>query len=868
MRAPARLLPVLLLPAFAGGLLPGQRALDADTFAARRAHWAWQPLAAPAPPGDPAAHPVDAFVDAGLAAAGLSRSPPAAPAVQLRRLWFDLVGLPPPPDEVRRFTAEPSDAAWARAVDALLASPHFGERQARRWLDLVRYAETLGHEYDFAVPNAWRYRDYVIRAVDDDVPYDVFVREHLAGDLMRPPRRDAHGNDESVQATASWWFAEQTHSPVDAAQHQADRIDNQVDVFGKAVLGLTVACARCHDHKFDAITAADYYALSGFVQSARYVQAPLRPLDVHGDDYARALHAQRALASAWAESAAGAGWPPFAAAPPARWQPDAGLPPLRPGERRIAGVDGDGGGWLVTNDGFGPAPWSGPFCPDPDAANPQLFVLPGPFWHSGAAGARREGTLATATFQLDDRYLHVRVAGQDGRVVVVVDGFHLVRDPIYGSLHRTVNDPNAHWLTFDVGAFGGRPAFVQVVDQRAHDLADPRRERGSYPERAWIAVQTVLASPHADPPAAAEVLPLPPPGWDRPPAPVRAALAAAAAAAAALPVSPTLPAMADGTGRDGAVFVRGDHRRPGEPAPRRYLQALAGTAPCATGPGSGRMALADAVFADPALPARVFVNRIWHVLFGRGLVRSVDNLGALGDRPSHPELLDWLARDAIAHCWSRKHVLRRIATSATYRQDSRQRAAAAEADPDNVLLHRQHVRRLDAESVRDSVLAVSGRLDARRYGPPVELPAEVLVEARGRPKHSGPLDGDGRRSVYLAVRRNFLSPMLQAFDQPTPFATVGARPVSNVPAQALALANDPFVHAMCRRWAERLLADSAVPAAGRLDAAYLAAFARAPDPAERRRCGDFLAAHGGEPAAAWADLLHALLNTTEFVYLR
>lgn len=255
-----------LLAAAALSQIPGPVG-DQEFQRRRTAHWAWQPLATTAPPAT--GHPVDAFVDAALRRAGLARSPAAPLAAQLRRLWFDLAGLPPPPEAVARFVADGSDAAWEREVDALLASPHFGEVQARHWLDLVRYAETLGHESDFEVPNAWRYRDYVIRACDHDVPYDQFVREHLAGDLLAPPRRDAAGNNESVQATAAFWFVEQTHSPVDAQQHQADRIDNQLDVLGKAMLGLTVGCARCHDHKFDPISQRDYYALAGIFRSTK-----------------------------------------------------------------------------------------------------------------------------------------------------------------------------------------------------------------------------------------------------------------------------------------------------------------------------------------------------------------------------------------------------------------------------------------------------------------------------------------------------------------------------------------------------------------------------------------------------------------------
>ncbi|MFY9342932.1 MAG: DUF1549 domain-containing protein, partial [Planctomycetota bacterium] len=539
LRLPARTLLIaagaVVLARPATAQVPGP--IGQAEFERRTSHWAWQPLQEVAPPA--AGHQVDAFVDARLRAQGLQRSPPAAPHQQLRRLWFDLVGLPPSPAVVAAFVRDPSDAAWLAAVRDLLASPHFGECQARHWLDLVRYAETLGHEYDFEIPNAWRYRDYVIRACNGDVPYDQFVREHLAGDLLPEPRRDAQGNNESVQATAAFWFVEQTHSPVDAGQHQADRIDNQVDVLGKSLLGMTVACARCHDHKFDAIRASDYYALAGFVQSSRFVQAPLRPCEVTGSPYREALAAQRRLAAAWAEHARGEGWPRYAASEPTAWaRGDA--PELRADEQLIAWA-GDDAGWTTVNDGFGEAPWCGPFCPDPRASPPQMFVLPGPFWLSSAAGPGREGTLQTPTFTLSARYVHVRAAGSGSRLKLIVDGLHVVRDPIYGELHKGVDDPTAHWVRFDTGQWPGRPAFLQAIDQRTPDLGDPERERSSYPGNAWLAVQAVVLSPHAEPPAAAECTPLPPPGWDSVPPPVAVAIDELRAAVHALPVSPTVP---------------------------------------------------------------------------------------------------------------------------------------------------------------------------------------------------------------------------------------------------------------------------------------------------------------------------------------
>ncbi|MFO1078762.1 MAG: DUF1549 and DUF1553 domain-containing protein [Planctomycetota bacterium] len=873
MSAPSRALATLLAGA---GLLPAQ-GKPFDLAARKAAHWAWQPLAAASPaPADPD-RAIDALLGERIAAAGLAPAPEAPPGVLLRRLWIDLVGLPPSAESAARFLADPSPAAYDREVDALLASPQFGERWARHWLDLVRYAETLGHEYDFPIPNAWRYRDYVIRAFNADVPYDQFVREHLAGDLLPEPRRNAAGDDESVQATAAWWFAEQTHSPVDPVQHSADRIDNQLDVLGKALLGLTIACARCHDHKFDAIAQADYYAMYGFAKSSRYVQAPIHAQDVHGAPFDRALAAQRAVAAAWAEAGA-RGTPQWLAprtTPPERWSGSGGVGPLRAGDRVIASTD-DPAAWIVTNDGFGAEPWRGPWCPDPTAEPAALHLLPGAFWNTGPAGRHREGNLQTQTFRLDQRYLHVRAAGRNSRVVVVVDGFQVVRDPIYGGLHQRVDRPYAHWLTFDVGQWRDHPAYVQCIDQVAGDLADPDHEGdSSYPDDGWLAVQAIVASDERGPPPADPGLALPYRPWTATPGGVREALQGLAAAQDALPVSPTLPALCDGTGADEHLFVRGNHKTPGQLQPRKFLTALAGAEPMAIPRGSGRLQLADALLApDNPLPARTLVNRVWHYLFGRGLSRTVDNLGVLGDAPANPELLDWLARDFAAHGWSIKHTIRRVVRSHAYRQDSRASARGTEVDPDNLLLARQNVRRLDAEAVRDSLLALGGRLEDALYGPSEPIALAAVEHARGEPERSGPVDGDGRRSIYLAIRRNFMPPMLQAFDLPTPFATIGARSVSNVPAQALTLLNDPLVHAMCARWAERLAGAAAADQDQRLDAAYRAAFLRTPRADERASCAEFLRSTatdlgvGIDDAGPWTDLLHCLVNTKEFTYCR
>ena len=304
--------------------------------------------------------------------------------------------------------------------------------------------------------------------------------------------------------------------------------------------------------------------------------------------------------------------------------------------------------------------------------------------------------------------------------------------------------------------------------------------------------------------------------------------------------------MAEGTPEDEQVFLRGNPKTLGPVVPRRMILALASDrASAAPAVGSGRLDLSRKI-ADPANPlsARVAVNRIWHHVFGRGLVPSVDNFGALGDRPSHPELLDDLADRFVRGGWSLKRLVRELVLSSTFRMASTSSPEAEAADPDNRLLHRMPVRRLEAEAIRDAILAVSGRLEGRMGGPGVEVYLTPFMDnytdSYGRPKASGPLDGDGRRSLYLKVRRNFPTPILAAFDMPQPLVTSGRRDVSNVPAQALILMNDPFVVQQARRWAVRVLAIQGLDASSRVRRMYLEAYSRPPTETERQAALRFL----------------------------
>jgi mono/diheme cytochrome c family protein len=851
---------------------------------ARAKHWSFQPIRRPEPPSvkDSAwpRTPVDRFLLAKLEAQGLAPAPDADRRTLLRRVTYDLIGLPPTPAEIAAFLADPVPDAYEKVVDRLLASPHYGERWGRHWLDLVRFAETSGHEFDYDIPNAWRYRDYVIRALNDDLPYDRFVVEHVAGDLLSNPRRHpTEGWNESIAATGFYFLGEGTHSPVDVRDDAMLRLDNQVDVLAKAFLGLTVACARCHDHKFDAISTKDYYALAGFLRSSRHQQAFLdAPERIAGkvgllrtfrDELQRGIP-DRVTARDPVE-------PPKASS---------GEPPCS-----VEVFEDFGGarfdGWSVTGDAFGGGPIEpGEWTPRPDG-QAGLIRLPHGVAHSAADSPRLQGVLRSKTFTISKKFIHVLASGQGGRINVVIDGYEKIRDPIYGGLTRVVNRPRAWaWETQDVGMWLGHTAYLELADGAVLDYNGPQTKVDS--GEGFLAVDEIRFS-DGPPPAdcrAVERL-----HWlnqvaKAPPLSVEDisrdlvgaglfldTLAQFRETEAQIPPPTLAPAVADGTGEDLRIHLRGSYKTLGDVAPRRFLEAIVGPSPIASPEaGSGRLALARALVdpSNPFLP-RVLVNRLWKHHFGRGIVPTCDDFGAMGQPPSHPDLLDDLASRFLDSGWSLKAVHRLIVLSHAYRMSSRPDDAEAEhLDPTNVLLHRMNVRRLEAEAIRDAILAVSGRLDSAFYGPSVPPPLTPFMEGRGRPLRSGPLDGAGRRSLYLNVRRNFLTPMLLAFDYPVPFSTMGRRNVSNVPAQALTMMNDPFIIEQARIWADRARAGrSPEQAVAQL---YERAFGRAPTERETAEALKFVAQQAqsyGEPdpAKAWGDLGHVLLNVKEFVFV-
>jgi hypothetical protein len=861
----------------------------------RRSHWSWQVPQATRPPApvhpESARNEIDAFLQQRLQAAGLRPAAEASRHDLIRRLSFDLTGLPPTPEEIQRFLGDSSPEAWENLVDRTLASPHFGEHWARHWMDLARYAGSYGHEFDFEIYRSWQYRDYLIRAFNADLPYHRFVAEQIAGDLL-DPRYDEAGTNQALIATGFLWLGEQTHSPVDLRLHQAEQIDNRIDVLTKSFQALTVSCARCHDHKFDAISAADYYSLYQIFDSTR----PARSAANRPEDLRRTDAEFTAAAEAWRRSLLPADLsslglpeesPPVASATPS---PAA----LREHERSLLDPH-HAEEWTAAGEAFRtPLVTPGTFLP----AAGRFAHAPG----LGSAGqaATHQGHLWSPDFEVDQRWVHVLVDGEKSRIRLILHGLQMVRDPLYGTLARPIQtDGQPRWISFDLSKWAGRGhhAYLEFLDLEASDPGSglgPHRD-DEHPRDGWLVVHQVLVSPHPAPPppeaqapasAAALAAMLQqaadPQGPDMrwlwvnhrlaagtwplaDPEATRLAREASLAAAARVPRPALALTASEGPRRPGWIFRRGNPHLPEGIVPPRYLEALGGSDATPFTRGTGRLELAEAITApENPYTDRVLVNRLWHHLFGMGLVPSVDNFGVLGEIPSHPELLDWLAITfRQTDRGSVKSAIRRIVLSHAYRQSTRAADPRAnELDPRNALLARRSVRRLPAESLRDALLASAASLDPTAFGPPVPPHLTPQMDGRGRPRQSGPLDGARRRSIYLDVRRNFLHPFLLAFDQPIPFSSFGRRNQTNIPAQALALMNDPFVHLQASRLAERALAREE---SGRLAWAYLQTLGRPPHPGEITAATAFL---GPQPdLQAWTDFCHALFNHKDFLFL-
>ncbi len=994
-----------------------------DLESRRRQHWAWQPIepAVLPPVGHPrwARSPLDLFVLAALQRAGLSPAVPADKHTLIRRVTFDLTGVPPSIEAVEAFLEDERPASFDRLVDRLLASPRFGEHWAQRWLDVVRYAETRGHEQDFAIPQAYRYRDYVIRAFNEDVPYDLWILEHVAGDLLADPRRHlTDASNQSIQGTGFWHLGEASHSPVDIRGDEADRAHNQIDVFSRAFLGLGMGCARCHDHKFDAISTRDYYAMYGYLQSSSFQLAdvsdpvaqqrifdqlvqlrrqyeprirrvfvelkrrqlqrlPAYLLAVAGRGKAsgtadrnatssQRLHAvtiqrvEESLCAAqndipnplhvFARVGLGNTAPnvevirtekadtlrsirrreaeslqrlaDLQVATTVRLGPTRQRLPARDWQQRDVVEDFSTAApdrWITSGFRFGSEPCRiGDLLLGTSSGRPVRRVLDTRAAESTLISSRHTGLLRTRTFEITSDRLWYRFRGR-AEVFLAVDSHRVVHGPLHGVVRSSLEGPADAWrwqshtvrdyighrvhVEFSPGADFALDRIVFARDAPS-DIAPANRHVLQMLGDATVTpdpLRALAENTAGALKAAVENLALYAVGRDdasllnwmlehegifEPQPSLQASLKQLSRQYAAaredlenqLPSPVLCLAMLDGSSENEPVHIRGNHRnRTDDEVPRAILTALGGTRRMGPRRGSGRLDLAQRL-VEPSNPLgpRVMVNRLWHHLFGRGIVQPVDELGAMGTRPSHPELLDYLAGRSFQVSRSRKRMLRDMVLSNTYRMASRARPECETRDPDNRLWHRMPIRRLPAEAIRDHVLAVSGRWDTTMYGPSVPVHITPFMRGNRTPKQSGPLDGEGRRSIYIEVRRNHLPALLVTFDRPAPFASISRRGVSNAPAQALVMLNHPLVHQQAGMWADRLLAETGATDRQRLRRAYLQAYARPPDSDEQQMALDYLEVrtqrhraegHSDARRRAWHELCHTLMNVKEFTFL-
>jgi hypothetical protein len=686
-------------------------AVDLETG---RHFWSLQKPVRPAIPqtSDPAwaRQRVDHFILAKLDASGLKPSPDAKPATLLRRLHFDLIGLPPSPAAIRQFLKRVQqhglDAALQTEVDRLLATPQFGERWGRHWLDVARYAESSGKEANISFPYAWRYRDYVIDCFNEDLPYDRFLTEQIAGDLL--PYDDDAERARLLVATGFLAIGSKNLDEADPKQFAADLVDEQIDSLSRAVLANSIACARCHDHKFDPFTMEDYYALAGIFRSTKtYFGTAVSPANRVGGD------------------------------------------PL----------------------------------PLPRGAGAAVF-------HASLPAERVEklkaqlASLKQEQKEKEAAAMKAALAGENA------EGIFSIRDAL-----------RIFWTS------GGIEGQLERVDAEGKAL----------PLAMGVLDETKIV--------------------------------------------------------DARLMERGDVHREAGVVSRGFPKVFTLDAPEIPSQHSGRLELADwLTHPDHPLTARVMVNRIWHYLFGAGLVPTMDNFGFSGERPSHPELLDDLTVEFVDGGWSVKKMVRQLVLSRTYRQASDYRDDAFRADPDNRLLWRASKRRLDAEAIRDAMLAASGELDLQR--PAGSLVAKKIgdrpISLIGLdPNLPVDLDGSLHRSVYLPVLRDRLPDVLDLFDFAEPSLVTGQRETTNVPLQALYLLNSPFVLARAQGLADRLLREADAPDE-RMGRAFMLCFGRAPDKQELQMTHRFLEravelAENDEQGSqqAWAALCQSLLASAE-----
>jgi mono/diheme cytochrome c family protein len=723
-----------------------------------RNYWAFKlPVQVPPPNvSTNLTNPIDRFLEKARQEKGLRAAPRADRLTLLRRAYLDLIGLPPTPAEAAQFMADDAPGAWERLIDRLLASPHYGERWGRHWLDVARYADSDGFEHDYDRPNAWMYRDYVVRSFNEDKPYNLFIKEQIAGDELE------NKSDDTMIATGFLRAGPRVHfREKDTPERRFDYLDDVLATIGRGVLGLTVQCARCHNHKFDPIPQKDYYALQAAIFGYVETTYPLVPKE-EADAYAKRVA-----------------------------EIDAQIKPLR---EQIAKIEEPYREKLKAEalkkfpENVQRAVAKSANERTPGEALLATQILEGALNVSG----REVERALTSEEAVQRKALSDRIAALQSEkpkpipvADIVTDGDYRFAplgdgDDVIGCVKCRIQEGQGSFLHQGPGRYEVPPSYFLV-------RGDPN-SKGSLMKPGFVTVAT----------------------YGNPPTEIR-------------------PADGHTSGR--------------------------------------RRALAEwlASRENPLTP-RVIVNRIWHHHFGRGIVPTLDNFGKMGDPPTHPELLDWLAVEFINRGWSIKQIHRLIMTSQAYQMASAyDDSKNIDKDPQNQFLWRFRTQRLDAEIVRDGVLAASGALNLAVGGKPVRPPLpDALVKSTIYNVWKNQEDGPEvwRRSLYVYRKRGMAFPMFEVFDMPDPNFSAGRRSVSTVPTQALTLINNEFVLKQAQMFADRVKKEAGDDPVQQIQLAYRIALTRPPDDTELAVATDLVGSH------SLVDLTHVLLNLSEFLYMR
>ena len=781
---------------------------------ADRNFWAFKPIAHTEPPAasnkDWNAGVIDRFVLANLHKNGLEPAPAANRVTLIRRATFDLIGLPPTEKEINDFVADKSPNAFEKVVDRLLASPRYGERWGRLWLDVMRYADSTGSDEDHRYPHAWRYRDYVVKAFNDDMPYNEFVREQLAGDILAADPNSGVGY-QGIVATGFLSLGKKALAQKDLPLKRYDVVDDQIDVTAKAFMGLTVTCARCHDHKFDPIATKDYYSMAAiFASTLSYekgqdgdpVQTPLAP--------AGQFEAFRK-----------------------QWTDYLGV------EHKIDKI--------IDFDSVAKK--------DRDKQESLLAA-----YMLAASGGPADSTLDPQQLAKWTAYLNLKGRPELAKWYASTDASRgQIAQQYQEDFRRSAYqyDQNLSWWKTARSSYpnagkvaGPRPEVDKAQDPFFYAAwIDPRGPVYRSDEERIAALPSDQATE------------------------VRKLIAERTEMERTLPTKevPMAIAVKEGPVMEQHVFLRGDYHNLGDLVERTepaILRLNAPAPPVTT--NSGRLELANWI-VDPRnpLPARVMVNRIWQGHFGDGIVRTPDNFGKLGDRPSNPELLDYLATQFVENGWSIKKMHRAIMLSKTYQMSAEYDADKKAKDPEDRLMSRFPRQRLSIEEIRDAFLSIGGDLDLAMGGtldPGVGTDGETSAS-----RISMNPESTNRRSIYLPLRRSNLPTLYMLFDFGDATSPEGHRNPTTVATQALFVMNSPLVNREAKQLADRLIKQDKKESK-RIEEAYTAILDRRPDPAEvdaglsymqnlRRKWNDI------DEAKAWQSFCHALMASNEFLYI-